>query len=74
MNEKKGFKATIDNILKQYSDTKKLAIFIISEVDSEFFRIHKELHSDIDIVKLAIGKDSNLFYSITTKLKNNSNV
>ena len=60
--------------LKNAAATKKLAIFIISEVDSEFFRIHKELHSDIDIVKLAIGKDSNLFYSITTKLKNNSNV
>lgn len=74
MNEKKGFKTTIDNILNKYADTKKLAIFIISEVNPNFFTEHKDLHADIDIIKLAIQKDSNLFYSITSGFKKDENV
>jgi len=71
MSKKYGFKKTIDDILNKYSDTKKLAIFIMSEINPDIFKTHLELHNDLDVVKLAIQKNSNLYYSIATKLKNN---
>lgn len=75
MNQKNGFKLTIDNILNKYSDTKKLVIFIISEVDNNLFKTHKEFHGDIDVVKLAIQKDSNSFYLISSaELKKHKDV
>lgn len=74
MSQKNWFKRTIDDILNKYADTKRLAIFIISEVDSSVFKSHKNLHTDIDVVKLAIQKDSNLFNFISSELIKNKEI
>jgi hypothetical protein len=74
MNQKNGFKSTINNILDKYTNTKKLIIFIMSEVDSDVFKTHKDFHTDIDIVKLAIQKNSNLFHFISSELKKHKDI
>jgi len=70
--KKEGIKKSIDSILKNSSNqkNKKLAMYLIWEVDSDFFQKFTNLRNDKDVCTLAIKKSSNNFYYINNvKLK-----
>lgn len=69
LEQKIWFSNTILEIIKQDNKNRNLAIFLISELSSDFFKKFDNFHIDKEIVKLAILKDSSLFYSISSNLK-----
>ena len=69
LEKKLSFNEAIFEIIKQDKTNRNLALFLISEVSSDFFKRFDYLHLDKEVVKLAISKDSSLFYSISNELK-----
>jgi len=66
------YKMQINSIIKSNSKVKgnkKLALYLIEEVDVSYFYSFPELHTDKKIVLAALKQDSNVFARLDIKLK-----
>lgn len=69
MEEKRSFSENILDLILHEKSNRNLAILLISEVNSSFFKEYDNFRWDKQIVKLAISKDPTLFYGISEELK-----
>ena len=64
----------VDQIIAKNNTNKNLALFLIWEISSDFFKKFDHLHADKAVVNLALRKDSSLFYSLNTELRKDAKI
>lgn len=70
IEDKKSFNQAIFDLLKsEEKSNKKLAFMLVSEVWAKFFHEYDNFHLDKKFVKLALSKDSSIFFTLSRDLK-----